>query len=160
MKELPRRDFDLGAKGYFFLSNSFRIHEGEVIGFWINPSEDGEKYYYQMQYEIDQLDDTKATRWATVSSEDIFEDENTASETFKPLKKDRMEEAIKNVKLNLEGRKVDKKQLIEDVEDLEVEEKRLLTEYEGEYGKYVEVVESGCVVDEFVDGVKEENKEK
>ena len=53
MKELPKREFNLNDKGFFFLSNSFRIHEGVVIGFWINSTDEGEQYYYQLQYEFE-----------------------------------------------------------------------------------------------------------
>jgi hypothetical protein len=141
MKELPKREFDLNEVGYFFLSNSFRIHKGIVIGYWINPSDDGEQYYYQLQYEVEQTDNTMGTRWATIPAKDIFRKEPEAIKTFTPLKKERMEEALRMLKVNLEANEVTKTQATENIEEIKGEQERLLKEYGEEFGEYVEKVE-------------------
>lgn len=145
MKELPTREFELGAKGFFFFANSFKIQEGTVIGFWINPSEKGERYHYQLQHEVELKNGEKSTRWATVPAEDIFTDKLTAESTFAPIKKERMEEALKNIKTNLEANGVGRDQAVENIADIKEEQERLLVEYKESYGEYVEEVEEETV---------------
>ena len=142
MKELPKREFDLNDVGYFFLSNSFNIHKGIVIGFFINPSGEEEQYYYQLQYEVEQTDNTMGTRWATVPAQEIFLKEPDAITAFTPLKKDRMREAIRMVNINLQANEVARDQALENIEDISGEKSRLLKEYEALYGEYKESEEN------------------
>ena len=138
--EAPHREFDLGDKVYFFMSNSLDTHEGTVVGFYLTFVKEGEEtkevYWYQSSYLRAMRDGTFKKYFATTPSSEIKSSKEEIEKLFEPLRKQRITDAIKNEEKNFEGIKVDIKSAEEAKVEIEQEKENLIKKFEKYYGEY------------------------
>lgn len=139
-----KREFNLGDKGFFFLTNSLETIEGEVVGFYYTFEfyKDGEKQkerpvlWYQMSYNKKIADKESKIFLATVPTSEIERSKEEIDKKFAPLRKQRIGDAIAKELKNKEGLEVDKKTIEECLVEVGRELNSLLETYRKDYGEY------------------------
>lgn len=114
-KEEPEKKVDklkpiysLGENVSFYLPKSLEVNSGEIVGFFLvfdEGSDDEGTYYYQLKYYKEMKDNLMKMFLGTVTAEEMDKDEDKIAQEFKSIRLSRIEEAIKQGKVELEGAK-------------------------------------------------------
>ena len=106
-------DFKIDQIVWFYLPNSLEVLKGKVIGFFalIDDSlKEGKKNYtYQIEYYKEQKDGTNKMFIGNAIAEDMNIDKKIIKKQFENIRKKRLEETIRQHKIELTGAKANEK---------------------------------------------------
>ena len=100
--------YSLGENVSFYLPKSLEVNRGEIVGFFLvldEGSDDKGNYYYQLKYYKEMKDNLTKMFLGTVTNEEMGRDENRIAKRFKSIRISRIDEAIKQGKVELEDAK-------------------------------------------------------
>ena len=100
--------YSLGEEVSFYLPNSLEVNRGSVVGFFLSlaeGSDDKGTYYYQLRYYKEMKDESKKMFLGTVTADEMDVSDERIKEKFKAIRLTRIEDAIKQGNIELNGAK-------------------------------------------------------
>jgi hypothetical protein len=107
--DLPKREFNLGDKVFFYTSDCFDVIEGHVVGFYLVFMREGKDginetvYNYQCQYTKEMADGAFKDYYAVIAPDELKVKKDEVELVFAPIRKQRINDAIKKEEINVLG---------------------------------------------------------
>lgn len=108
--EKTKLDYEIDQEVWFYLLNSLEILKGKVIGFFalIDDKTNEKNYTYQIEYYKEQKDGTNKMFIGNAIMEEMNTDKKIIEGRFEKIRGKRIEEVLKQHKIELAGAKANK----------------------------------------------------